>query len=288
MPDLKLRFHKDMLVVAPLFTGELLDPERGQSVPLPNSSRLDLQNHNDECLEFLNILDEDLIRETHRSFLLAGAQCAATNTLRANRPALQAYGLEDALTEINQKGVRLAREVGYEHILATVEILDPEILLEQIKILLPENPDALWLVGSAENPQLSAAIACIRELTDLPIIAPLGSCLNQNNERGADKRNEADILYLMGDSLDKTLQELHRMTRRFAQPLMVCPHAGVPGGATKQQRNRSLCLLTDNLVNFALESRALGVQFVGTEPGSLPVFTGSASAVLYGLDVKAC
>jgi len=255
MPDLELRLNKDVLTVAPLITWQLLD--------------LDMDEV--ECMEYLNLMDEELILETHRRFKLAGANCTPTNTLWANRTALQQYGLEEALVDINQYGVRLAREVGFEHVLATVGLAETEVLLEQVAALLPESPDGLWLVGEGEEEELNAAIESIKSQTNLPLIAPAA--------KAPAKTQGADIIYAMGSPLQESLDEVRSLSQLYTEPLMICPDAGTPEGTTKQQRTMALNQLIDSMADFALEAKALGAQFIGTAPGSSPVFTGSASVV---------
>jgi len=256
MPDLELRLNKDVLTVAPLITWQLLDLGREEA----------------ECLEYLNLLDEELIRETHRRFRLAGANCSPTNTLKANRMALQQYGLEEALLDINQKGVKLAREAGFEHVLATVWLAETDALLEQVAALLTEAPDALWLVGEAEAEELNAAIDSIKNQTSLPIIAPAA--------RAPEKTQGAEVIYAMGSPLQESLDEVRSLSQFYTEPLMICPDVGTPKGATKQQHTMALNQLIDSMADFALEARALGAQFIGTAPGSSPVYTGSASVVI--------
>jgi len=249
-----------MLVVAPLLTWQQLDEDMEEG----------------ECLEYLNILDDELILETYRRYKLAGAQCVCTNTLRANRTALQAFGLEEALVDINQMGVKIAKEAGFEHVIATMSLASEEVLLEQLAALLAEDPEAIWLAGEAEAEELNAAIEHIKSQTDLPLIAAAA----------VDGVTEgADIIYAMGASLNVSLNELRNLTQHYKVPLMVCPNPGTPEGATKIQRNIALNNLADAMADFALEAQTLGAQFVGTTPGSLPVFTGTAAAILTGMDV---
>jgi homocysteine S-methyltransferase len=263
-----------MLVVAPFFTWQLLDPEVGDS----------------ECLELLNVLDDELVRETHRRFRMVGAQCTPTNTLRANRVALEVFGLEDALEDINRMGVQLAREAGFEHVLATIELgaeageeasVSPfcdrlAALSEQAGILLSENPDALWLVGEVSRSELLAAVTSLRALTDLPIIAPAEPLL--------DDAVGADILCIMGKTLDESLREVRETSKRFSLPLMVCPNTGKAERSVAKLSKIEQSSLTDKLLDYALHARSLGVQFVGTAPGSSPEFSGAISAALSGLD----
>jgi hypothetical protein len=66
---------------------------------------------------------------------------------------------------------------------------------------------------------------------------------------------------------------------------MACPDPGRVEGATEAQRKMHLTVLTEKMVDFALKLRPYGVQFVGTAPGSTPVYSGSISAVVSDLDV---
>jgi len=265
MPDLTLRLNKDMLTVAPLLTLSLLDASFG----------------GEECLEYFNILDADLVRETHRRFRVAGAECAPSNTLGAHRSALASFGLEDALVDINRAGVQRAREAGFEHVLAAVRISPADELEEQVEALLQEEPDALWLVGQADDPLCDLAIETVHALTDLPIMAP---------DSIDSERRQTAIGYSMGLGLTDTRELLQQRIRAStpesqAAPFMVCPDPGAPVGNNQRQLSASLGRLADTMIDFALEARALGVQFIGTAPGTSPVFTGAISAAISGMDV---
>ncbi|MCL2808128.1 MAG: homocysteine S-methyltransferase family protein [Coriobacteriia bacterium] len=259
MPDLSLRLNKDMLVVAPLFTRKLLDS----------------QMHADDCLEYYNILDDELVREAHLRYRHAGAQCTPTNTLDANRSGLQEHGLEAALVDLNRLGVRLAREAGFEHVLATVRLAAEDVVLEQVAALLLEKPDAIWLIGSDEEHE--AIIAGIRELTDIPIITPVVEAFLEGQS--------ADILCLMGEGREKSLASLGKLGGQTKAALMVCPLLSEPQYTTERQRRDALGTRADEMADFALEARLLGAQFIGTAAGSSPVLTGVAAATLLGLDV---
>lgn len=290
MPDISLRFHKDMLVVTPLLTAGLID------------STMDAE----ESIEFLNILDEDLVKDVYRRFKMAGAQCVVANTRKANRLQLKKLGLENALADVNRAGIRLAREVGFEHIIAVLEQAPLETLVEQADLLVSEEPDALLLVSEDEvfqthTPAEAAtpkshlnkskkedelknrtedalknetldeheALQVLREQTEIPLIAP----------------TEGDILLSMGLSEADSLAWLKQRDAASTKPLMVCPQVQVKQAQSKSQQQRELTLAGDALVDFALQARASGAQFIGTAPGTPPVFTGALAAVLGGLDV---
>jgi len=60
------------------------------------------------CFDELNLSMPELVKETHRDYVKAGAEIVETNTFGANRTRLATFGLADKLTAINQAGVRLA------------------------------------------------------------------------------------------------------------------------------------------------------------------------------------
>ena len=247
-----------MLTVAPLLTMSLLDETLGEA----------------ENLEYFNILDEDLVRETHLRFRMAGAECAFANTLQANRLTLEAFDLANALHDVSRAGMRLAREAGFEHVIAPLQAAHEDVLLEQAQTLLLENPDAFFLVGANEDSELMCAINILKAITDVPICAP-ASCICE----------EADIIYLADLSLADSLSELQSLTDICNVPLFVCPKPDDTKSEYTWQRQQALNRNADLMVEFALEARERGAQFIGTSAGSSPVYTGAISAAISGLDV---
>ena len=66
------------------------------------------------CHEVLNATRPDIIRDIHRAYFEAGADCVTTNTFGANLTNLGEYGIGDRAGELSQAGARLAREVADE------------------------------------------------------------------------------------------------------------------------------------------------------------------------------
>ncbi len=64
------------------------------------------------CYDQLNLTSPDVISAIHQSFVNAGADLLNANTFGANRIALNGFGIADKVSEINQRGVDLAREAG--------------------------------------------------------------------------------------------------------------------------------------------------------------------------------
>lgn len=62
------------------------------------------------CYDELNLTQPEMVRSVHLEYLQAGAEVIETNTFGANAPRLEHFGLRDRLADINEAGVRLARE----------------------------------------------------------------------------------------------------------------------------------------------------------------------------------
>jgi len=66
------------------------------------------------CYDELNLSLPALIRDVHQDYLRAGAQILETNTYGANRKRLAGFGFAEKLRQINQAGVRIAKEVAQD------------------------------------------------------------------------------------------------------------------------------------------------------------------------------
>jgi 5-methyltetrahydrofolate--homocysteine methyltransferase len=73
----------------------------------------DFDGH-DGCNEVLNVTRPDVVREVHRAYLAAGADCVTTNTFGANLGNLSEYGIGDRIGELSAAGAALARHVADE------------------------------------------------------------------------------------------------------------------------------------------------------------------------------
>ena len=62
------------------------------------------------CYDELNLTQPEMVRAVHLEYLQAGSEVIETNTFGANAPRLEHFGLRHRVAEINEAGVRLARE----------------------------------------------------------------------------------------------------------------------------------------------------------------------------------
>ena len=66
------------------------------------------------CFDELNLSQPALVKEVHEAYIKAGAEILESNTFGGNRVRLAAFGMAEKLVDINQAGVRLAREAAKE------------------------------------------------------------------------------------------------------------------------------------------------------------------------------
>ncbi|MBM3960099.1 MAG: hypothetical protein FJ314_10105 [SAR202 cluster bacterium] len=90
-----------------LRAGPLLADGAMGSLLFERTGRLSEPNH---VYEALNLDRPELIRGVHTAYLQAGAHCISTNTFGANLTYLEPMGEGARVTELNEAGVRLARE----------------------------------------------------------------------------------------------------------------------------------------------------------------------------------
>ncbi|MCS7176840.1 MAG: bifunctional homocysteine S-methyltransferase/methylenetetrahydrofolate reductase [Candidatus Kapabacteria bacterium] len=129
-----------------------------------------------------------IVEEIHRAFVEAGAELVQTNTLRANRLALERYGLAEKVYELNRTGIWLARCAALNRaytagvvgptgrFLAPLGNLSPEearqVFVEQIVALVDGGAELLLLKGFIELRELLLAIEAARLVSPhLPIVA---------------------------------------------------------------------------------------------------------------------
>ena len=127
----------------------------------------------------------DSVVSVHVGYIRAGAELIETNTFGANRPKLAASFLEDEFERINSAGVRLAREAremtgadvfiaGSIGPLGDVELRPEsraELFAEQASILEGRGADVFMVETFYDLDELEEAIAAVRSVSSLPIVA---------------------------------------------------------------------------------------------------------------------
>lgn len=210
----------------------------------------------DTCLEHLNLTGPDLVRSVHLDYIEAGAEMVETNTYGANRVRLERHGLAELMAEINRRGVELAREaqrltgqrvwvagavgpLGRPLTPTGVEV--PEdvrgLFREQVQVLADAGVDLVMLETFPSLAEILEAIAAVREVGDLPIIAQLTFTQEGHTVAGDSIEEVVEALAPLNLAAigtncsvgpDPMLSVMEEMGTRIELPLSALPNAGLP------------------------------------------------------------
>jgi homocysteine S-methyltransferase len=139
------------------------------------------------CPEEANIRAPEGVLSLHLGFINAGAELIETNTFGANRRKLADRFLEDELERINSDGVKIAREArqvsGRQVLIAGAigplgDFADAEderrpLFAEQAQILEARGVDLFFVETFYDLGELETAIAAVRSISSLPVVALL-------------------------------------------------------------------------------------------------------------------
>lgn len=280
MPDILKRLESQVLVIDGAF-GTML-----QRYEIPS----------EQCPTQLNVTAPEMVAEIHRSYYLAGADCATTNTFGGNRAKLAEYGLEDQVEELNRAAVRLARAGESPHILADIgpsgRVLEPlgdatfnelfAIFAEQAAALARENPDAILVETMTDIAEARCAVLAARSVTQIPVLATCTFGLNGRMDlSGTDPATAAIILEAAGASAvgmncglgpEQMLPLVEQMAAATTLPIIVQPNAGLP----RLENGETIFPGTaDEMGEYAARFVDAGASLVGSCCGSTPAYTGA-------------
>ena len=239
------------------------------------------------CYDELNLTAPDLVREVHDSYVKAGAEILETNTFGANRARLGAYGLAEKLRDINQAGVRLAREAARDLAFVAgavgplgihIEPLGPTsfaeartIFREQIQALVEAGVNLLILETFSSVNELREAVFGAREVVgdDMVIVAEFtvqddGTLRDGTaTEVFAKQLDEwpIDVAGLNCSTGPKAmLDTIEKMGNYTQKPLCAMPNAGLPA----RVEGRNLYLGSpEYMAQYARRFLWAGVRIVG-------------------------
>jgi homocysteine S-methyltransferase len=246
------------------------------------------------CYDELNLSLPALIRDVHQEYLRAGAEIIETNTFGANRKRLAAFGFAEKLRQINQAGVRIAKEVARDQAFVAGAIgplgvrLEPlgavsfaearELYSEQVTALVEAGVDLLIFETFRDLDELREAVLAAREAAgrDIPVIAQFAIEDDGNLEDGTSAANLAlalsqwpvDVIGLNCSSGPRVLLEaIETMAPLTTKPLSVMPNAGLP--VTVEGRNLYLCS-PEYMAQYARRFIGAGAKIVGGCCGTTP------------------
>jgi methionine synthase / methylenetetrahydrofolate reductase(NADPH) len=247
------------------------------------------------CVEELNATHPEEVFRVHQAYMEAGAQLIETNTFGANRYKLGQLGIAGRVSELNHRGVKLAREareaakhevliagsIGPLGIALQVQELPEEeifaIFKEQAGALEERGVDLFLLETFSDTTELRIALNAIRSFSRLPIVAELtyseeGTTIGGTRPQDAWEALKNESIQAVGANCTIGPQLLIPVLRELAGsaslPLSAMPNAGFPkrvGDRIVYPRSSP-----EYFALFAREAVDLGARIVGGCCGTTP------------------
>jgi methionine synthase I (cobalamin-dependent)/5,10-methylenetetrahydrofolate reductase len=247
------------------------------------------------CFESLNQTQPELVVDVHCQYLKAGADVVETNTFGANRMKLRGFGLGDQVREINVAGAAAVRRAieksGSEAYVAGAigplgVRVEPwgktgideaeEIFREQAQALFDGKVDLFILETFRDLNEIGAAIAAVRSVCDLPIVAQMTTEEDGLSLDGAPPEQFAPELIKRGANVvgincsvgpAPMLETVERISDIVDVWLSAQPNAGKPRDI--EGRNLYLCS-PEYMASYARRFIGSGVRLVGGCCGTTP------------------
>jgi methionine synthase I (cobalamin-dependent)/5,10-methylenetetrahydrofolate reductase len=244
--------------------------------------------------EEANLKAPEAVIQVHQSFIRAGAELIEANTFGANRRKLSALYLDDRLDEIVERGVKLAREarevsgaqvfvagsIGPLGDLEGSQGADDafDLFREQARLLEGRGVDLFMVETFFDLDELEAAVAAVRDVSSLPIVAQLTFDEDAETLAGVSAREALERLRRAGVAAigancglgpQAALAALHEMsTSADGLALTAQPNVGLPsrsGGRLIYPH-----ATPDYFAEFAAQARNLGARVIGGCCGTTP------------------
>ena len=240
----------------------------------------------------LNLAEPDLVAGVHREYVRAGADVVETNTFGANRLKLGVFGVAEKLHDINVAGARIAKQVARERAYVAGAIgplgirIEPwgkigvdeaeAYFREQAQALLDGGVDLFVLETFGDLNEIRAAIAAVRSISDLPIVAQMTTEEDGSSLDGTLPERFAPALVERGATVvglncsvgpAPMLETIERIEQSVRVPLSAQPNAGRP----RDIEGRTIYLSSpEYMASYARRFVAQGVRLVGGCCGTTP------------------
>lgn len=210
----------------------------------------------ERCFDELNIFQPELIADIHRAYIKAGAEIVETNTFGANRYRLAAHGLEKQAVKINRQGAKIARDAreieGKSVFVAgavgplgkplypigKIKIKEAfDAFREQTEGFLEGGVDLFIVETQSDLKEVEQAVAAIRSLTQLPIIAQMSFTEEGKTTTGVTPAEAAKFLSKLPVEVigancsvgpQGVLAVVSQMTHETKKYVSAQPNAGLP------------------------------------------------------------
>ncbi|MEN6370462.1 MAG: homocysteine S-methyltransferase family protein [Armatimonadota bacterium] len=243
-----------------------------------------------------NLKSPEIVIDVHKAYIDAGADVLITNTLTANRIALERSGESGKIAEYNTAGVEICRKAAGDRayvagdISSTGQFMEPygdytedqfhEVFSEQAKILEGAGADLIIIeTMTALNETIVAVKAC-KSATSLPVIASMSfdpgaagprTMMGNDVESFVKKIDEAgaDIIGTNcgGMTPEQMAEVIATMRGVTNKPIIAEPNAGVPELIDGQAQFN---LGPDGFAEGAIKCVKSGAQLIGGCCGTSP------------------
>jgi methionine synthase I (cobalamin-dependent)/5,10-methylenetetrahydrofolate reductase len=256
------------------------------------------------CFDSLNQTDPERVTTVHEAYVRAGADVIETNTFGANRIKLRAFGLSDQIRDINVRGAQLARKAAGSRAYVAGAIgplglrIEPwgktasdeaeAFFREQTQALVEGGVDLLMLETFRDVNEIKAAIAAIKGVCALPIVAQMTIEEEGNSLDGTPPEQFVPALQAAGADViglncsigpAHMLEALERMSGLTTARLSAQPNAGRP----RDIEGRTLYLTSpEYMASYARRFAGCGVRLVGGCCGTTPEHIGQIKAGVTG------
>src|SRR5215210_3714932 len=248
--------------------------------------------------EEANLRAPDAVVSLHVSFINAGAELIETNTFGGNRRKLAHHFLEGELERINSTAVKLAREareiagrdvfiagsIGPVGEPATARVRQ-DLFAEQATVLEGRGADLFMVETFYDLEELTDAVAAVRSVSSLPIVALLTFDEGAETLAGVTAAEAAERLAGLevaviganhGAGLFAALTALEQMGD--GKPLAALPNIGLAslaGGRVIYPH-----AAPDYFAEFAAHARDFGARVIGGCCGTTPVVIAAIRAAV--------
>ena len=245
-----------------------------------------------KCYDELNLRNPEIVLEVHRQYVKAGAEILETNTYGANRVKLHGFGIEDELRDINMRAAELARKAAGDAVYVAGAIgplgirIEPygptavdearDIFREQAQALLDAGVDLFICETFSNVSEMEQAIAAIRDVCMLPVVAQMTIGVDGQTVFGDTPRVLAQRLDRAGADViglncsvgpDVMLDAIEEMASATAKKISCQPNAGLPRDVNGRQMYMAS---PDYFAKYAKRLIHKGVKFIGGCCGTTP------------------
>ncbi|HEX6096710.1 MAG TPA: bifunctional homocysteine S-methyltransferase/methylenetetrahydrofolate reductase [Thermoanaerobaculia bacterium] len=245
-----------------------------------------------KCYDELNVRNPEIVLEVHRQYVKAGAEIIETNTYGANRVKLHGFGIEDELRDINMRAAEIARKAAGDSVYVAggigplgirIEPYGPtaldearEIFREQASALNDAGVDLFVCETFSNISEIEQAIAAIREVCSLPVVAQMTIGTDGRTIFGDVPRTFAQRLDRAGADVigincsvgpDLMLDAIEEIASVTAKKISCQPNAGLPRDVNGRQMYMAS---PEYFSKYAKRLIHKGVKFIGGCCGTTP------------------